>query len=119
MKKLFLLFFALFLTVSVTEAQIISQYIETSAGTTPKGIEIWNNTGSTLNFAVNNLVIEKGTNGAVPSADYTLSSGTLAANAVLVIGTSDMQTTTETNGATFFLKAFTLSSPKIWLQVKH
>jgi len=107
MKKLFLLFSIVLLTVSATEAQIISQYIETSSGTTPKGIEIWNNTGSTLNFAVNNLVIEKGTNGAVPSTDYTLSSGTLAANAVLVIGTSDMQTTTETNGATFFLKAFT------------
>ena len=52
-------------------AQIISQYIETSSGSTPKGIEIWNNTLSELNFATNSLVIEKGTNGAIPSLDFS------------------------------------------------
>lgn len=41
-------------------AQIISQYIETESGTSPKGIEIWNNTASTLDFSIDNLVIEKG-----------------------------------------------------------
>ena len=89
--------------------QIISQYTETNSGSTPKGIEIWNNTGSSLDFSSNNLVIEKGTNGATPATDYTLSSGTLASGAVIVIGTSDMQTTTENNGATFYLKAFTFN----------
>ncbi|MBK9461791.1 MAG: hypothetical protein IPN94_20780 [Sphingobacteriales bacterium] len=43
--------------------QIISQYVETNTGTTPKGIEIWNNTASTLDFATNNLVIKFGING--------------------------------------------------------
>ena len=33
--------------------QIISQYVETNSGTDPKGIEIWNNTGATLNFSTN------------------------------------------------------------------
>ena len=90
-------------------AQIISQYIETSSGSTPKGIEIWNNTLSELNFATNSLVIEKGTNGAIPSLDFSLSSGTLAPGNVIVIGTSDLQTVVETVGAQFFLKAFTFN----------
>jgi hypothetical protein len=91
------------------KTQLISQYIETSSGSVPKGIEIWNNTLNELNFATNHLVIEKGTNGALPSPDFTLSSGTLASGAVIVIGTSDMQTIAETNGSTFFLKAFTFN----------
>lgn len=90
-------------------AQVISQYIETSSGTTPKGIEIWNNTPTELSFATHSLVIEKGTNGAVPSADFTLSTGTLASGKVMVIGSSDMQVTTETNGSAFYLKAFTFN----------
>jgi hypothetical protein len=103
--KIFL--FLLWTTFSYNiNGQIISQYIETTSGATPKGIEIWNNTAETLDFSVNNLVIEKGANGSSPSVYYTLSSGTLAARAVIVIGTSDLQTTTESNGATFYLKAF-------------
>jgi hypothetical protein len=39
-------------------------------------------------------------------ADFTLSTGTLAAGEVIVIGTSDMQTVTENNGSVFHLKAF-------------
>lgn len=68
--------------------QIISQYIDTDGGTSPKGIEIWNNTASTLDFSINNLVVEKGTNGNAPSADATITAGTLTPNAVIVIGTS-------------------------------
>ncbi len=102
--------FVLFLFLSINfNAQIISQYIETSSGTTPKGIEIWNNTSSTLDFSTNNLVIEKGTNGGTPNADFTISSGTLASGDVLVIGTSDMQSETENNGATFYKHAFTFN----------
>jgi hypothetical protein len=89
--------------------QIISQYIETSSGSTPKGIEIWNNTSTDLNFASNNLVIEKGTNGAAPSADFTINSGTLQPWKVLVIGTSDLQSITESNSSMFLLKAFTFN----------
>ena len=108
MKKLIILVLALF-TFSFSFGQIISQYIETNSGTTPKGIEIWNNTGSSLDFSSNNLVIKKGTNGGTPSTDYTLSSGSLAAGDVIVIGTSDLQTTTENNGATFYEKSFTFN----------
>ncbi|NVJ89211.1 MAG: lamin tail domain-containing protein [Flavobacteriaceae bacterium] len=54
-------------------------------------------------------MIEKGTNGAATSSDFTLSTGTLAVGDVIVIGTSDMQTTTENNGATFFEKSFTFN----------
>lgn len=108
MKKIVLLF-ALVLCVSMVWGQVISQYIETNSGTTPKGIEIWNNTGSMLDFSTNNLVIEKGVNGGTPSVDYTLSSGTLSSDNVIVIGTSDLQTTTENNGSTFYEQSFTFN----------
>jgi hypothetical protein len=93
-----------------TDAQIISQYVETNSGTTPKGIEIWNNTGSILNFSTNNLVIEKGVGGNSPEADITISTGTLAAGAVMVIGTSNMGTYLTDEGLTTVLyvaKTFT------------
>ncbi|WP_127844333.1 T9SS type A sorting domain-containing protein [Psychroflexus aestuariivivens] len=92
-----------------TQAQIISQYIETDSGTTPKGIEIWNNTTGVLDFSANNLVIEKGTNGNAPSPDFTLSEGTLAAGEVIVIGTSDLETITLNNGSAFYDKGFTFN----------
>ncbi|MDC1505106.1 T9SS type A sorting domain-containing protein [Winogradskyella sp.] len=103
----FYVFLVAILFTSLGFGQIISQYVETNSGTTPKGIEIWNNTGSTLDFSTNNLVIEKGNNGGTPSIDFTLNTGTLASEAVLVIGTSDMETVTLTNGSAFYLKAFT------------
>ncbi|HOI32841.1 MAG TPA: hypothetical protein PLC47_08755, partial [Bacteroidales bacterium] len=92
-----------------TQGQIISQYVETNSGTIPKGIEIWNNTGATLDFATNNLVIEKGTNGAAPGQDFLIDAGTLADGEVIVIGTTDMQTITEGNGATYYEKAFSFN----------
>ncbi|MDY0076981.1 MAG: DUF5689 domain-containing protein [Bacteroidales bacterium] len=106
--RLVALLASFFLTVS-TYGQIISQYIETNSGTTPKGIEIWNNTGATLDFSINSLVIEKGNNGGVPAPDYTLNAGTLAEGAVIVIGTSDMQTVTEANGAVYYEKGFSFN----------
>ena len=109
-KKIPLLIMLLGLVLSPSlRGQIISQYIETNSGSTPKGIEIWNNTASVLDFSTNNLVIEKGTNGATPSVDFTLSSGTLAVGEVLVIGTTDLQTTTTNNGAAFHLENFTFN----------
>jgi hypothetical protein len=98
----------IFLLISAY-GQILSQYIETSSGSTPKGIEIWNNSDTELNFSTNNLVIEKGTNGAIPSADFTINTGKLSPWKVLVVGTSDLQTITESNGSSFFLKAFTFN----------
>lgn len=74
--------------------QIISQYVETNSGSTPKGIEIWNNTGATLDFSTNNLVIQQGTNGGALAdiSSTTISSGTLASGEVLVIGTAGIGT---------------------------
>ena len=86
--------------------QIISQYVETDSGISPKGIEIWNNTGSTLDFSVNTLDILQGTNGNSPSSVFTLSTGTLASGEVIVIGTSDMETITITNGSVFHTEPF-------------
>lgn len=95
----------LFIT-NISYSQIISQYVETSSGSVPKGIEVWNNTAGVLDFAANNLIVKKGTNGSSPNVDFTLSSGTLAADAVIVIGTADMEATATGNGAAFALKAF-------------
>lgn len=92
-------------------SQIISQYVETNSGTVPKGIEIWNNTASTLDFATNNLVIQQGTNGAALATAVTINTGTLAPNAVLVIGTSDIGTYLTGQGLTtsFTTFAFTFN----------
>ena len=107
-----------FLISQISFSQIISQYVETNGGSAPKGIEIWNNTPFTLDFAENNLVISKGTNGGTCSDDFTLNTGTLEPNAVIVIGTdvdvdaddlSQLRTTTEANGSVFYSKAFTFN----------
>lgn len=100
------LLIALLLISNFTFSQIISQYVETNSGSTPKGIEIWNNTSGTLDFAANNLVIKKGNNGGAPAPDFTLSSTTLAAGDVIVIGTSDMETVATGNGAIFHVEGF-------------
>jgi len=89
---------------------IISQYIETNSGTTPKGVELWNVSGATIDFSTNNLVIKKGTNGATPSTDYTLSSGTLFNGGVIVVGSSgDLATETTNNGGTHYTESFTFN----------
>jgi len=92
------------LQIGITQAHgtdlIFSQYVETESGTTPKGVEVWNTSGATIDFSATPLVIEKGTNGGVPSPDFTLSEGTLAAGEVIVIGTSDMNPAHE-KGFTF------------------
>lgn len=108
MKKrlLFSLTFICLITSYNGFSQIISQYIETSSGTSPKGIEVWNNTNNTLNFTTNNLVVEKGSNGNPPSPDFTLDSGSLAPGKVIVIGSSDLQATAEGNGAIYYSKSF-------------
>lgn len=69
---------------------VISQYVETDSGTAPKGIEIWNAGAAAIDFSVTGLDVLKGANGAALSSDFTLNTGTLAAGAVMVVGTSDM-----------------------------
>lgn len=109
MKRTFTLILACLTYVSY--GQIISQYVETNSGTFPKGIEIWNSTTSTFDFATNNLVIEKGTNGANPAPDITISTGTLAPGDVMVIGTADMGTYLTTNSISclYVEKSFTFN----------
>ena len=82
-----------FITVDELRASVvISQYVETNSGTTPKGIEIWNPTANPIDFSVTSLDVLKGTNGGTPVSDFTLNTGTLAAGDVWVIGTSDIGT---------------------------
>jgi len=89
--------------------QIISQYVETESGTSPKGIEIWNNTKDTLHFASYPLSVWNGTNGADPRLDFILEEGSLAPTRVLVIGTSDMEVSATNQGATFYDENFTFN----------
>ena len=42
---------------------IISQYVVTNSGNYPKGIELWNVSGATIDFSSSNLDIRQGTNG--------------------------------------------------------
>lgn len=91
MKKNYFITLLCFLSfLQFSQAQIISQYIETNSGTTPKGIEIWNNTSNTLDFSTNNLIIQQGTNGGNLSNKTLINSGSLAPGEVIVIGTSDI-----------------------------
>ena len=115
MKKNYILKFFIglfFLFSQISNGQIISQYVETNSGTTPKGIEIWNNTDSTLDFSTNTLDILKGANGAAASVDISIESGTLGPGEVMVIGTSDMETYLTNAGlteVTFVDKSFTFN----------
>jgi len=85
MRKIMILLFIVVLS-SLAWGQIISQYIETNSGGSPKGIEVWNNTDSVLDFSANPLVIKKGVNGGTPQTDFTLDTGSLAVGDVMVIG---------------------------------
>ena len=103
---------------AATNGLIISQYIETNSGTSPKGIELWNKTGSAIDFSTTNVYIKQGINGAAPSNVDTINSGTLANNAIIVIGTADLQAITTTNGAAFWEYSFTFNGDdalEIWL----
>lgn len=80
---------------------IISQYIETSFGSTPKGIEIFNISGADITFtAANNLQISKGVNGGACSllTGTNITSGTLRANEVWVLGSTNLTAFSNSNG---------------------
>ena len=101
--KLKLLFLTLFCSViGWGQSIIISQYIEADTGSTPKGIEIFNVSGADIVFSAgNNLQIFQGTNGAACSAiaATNITSGTLRADEVWVIGTTDLVNFATTNGS--------------------
>lgn len=96
-----------------TNAQIVvSQYVETNSGSIPKGIEIWNPSANDIDLSINNITIFKGTNGAAPSLDHTVSTGILKAGNVIVIGTSNMDPSMISGScadALFSVKSFTFN----------
>jgi hypothetical protein len=85
-------------TDSFTSSVVISQYVDTESGTTPKGIEVWNVSGSTIDFSTTSLVVNRYANGSTSATEEAnISSGTLAADAVMVIGGSDLSTHMSSN----------------------
>ena len=109
------IFFSLVFYNSLVFAQnrlIISQYIETSSGTKPKGIELWNPTDALIDFSADPLIILLGRNGDLPDTNVTVDSGTLPAGDVMVIGTDDIGTYLTDQGLSsvyFVEKGFTLN----------
>ncbi len=99
----FVLLLSLIFSSNVVSAQsrlIISQYVETSSGTTPKGIELWNPTDTPIDFSADPLIVLLGRNGDQPDTNVTVNSGSLPAGAVMVIGTVDIGTYLTDQGLT-------------------
>ena len=90
MKKLLMALVIFAVAFSASADLIISEYIETEKGTTPKGLELWNTGGSAIDFSVSTLDILIGVNGGALSSAFTLNTGTLAAGAIMVVGTQDL-----------------------------
>lgn len=67
---------------------IISQYYEGTAGTN-RALELWNTTGSSIDFSVTNLVIENWFNGGAVANTLTIATGVVAAGDVFVITNTD------------------------------
>ena len=94
---------------------VISQYVETDSGTTPKGIEIWNSGTSSIDFGSSSLFVQQGTNGGSLSTinGATVSSGILKGGEVIVIGTSDIGTflssSSVTSGTRYVDQGFTFN----------
>ena len=66
---------------------VISQYHEPSGGSAPRALELLNVSGGTLDFAATPLFVRRYSNGGSDSVTAAeAASGTLPANAVLVIG---------------------------------
>ncbi|MEZ4949598.1 MAG: hypothetical protein R2784_09465 [Saprospiraceae bacterium] len=70
---------------------LISQYVETNSGTTPKGIEIWNSSNVQADFSLKALEINQYTNGSSSiSNQIVINTGTLDPDEVMVIGGADL-----------------------------
>ena len=101
MKKALIAITATFMMATASHAQmLISQYVETESGTTPKGIEIWNNSGSDIDLSASNIQIYQGTNGGALTAiaSTLLNTGTFLSNSVIVFGKADIGTYLTDNG---------------------
>ncbi|MCH1473083.1 MAG: T9SS type A sorting domain-containing protein [Bacteroidia bacterium] len=85
MKKILLFILLTSLSFHI-QSQIISQYVESNNGSHPKLIEIYNNTGSTLDFNSIPLKVYYASNAGSESLKETISDGELAPGSVLVIG---------------------------------
>jgi hypothetical protein len=90
MKKLLMALVIFAVAFSASADLIISEYIETDSGLTPKGLELWNTGGSAIDFSVSTLDILVGVNGGALSSAFTLNTGTLAAGAIMVVGTQGL-----------------------------
>ena len=103
LKKALVLAILVFVTFAgFGQTVFISQYIETDSGSEPKGIEIYNPTGSDIVFSAGNaLQVYQGTNGAacIALVSTLITSGTLRAGEVWVIGTSNLTSHAIANGA--------------------
>jgi hypothetical protein len=91
---------------------IISQYVDTDSGTEPKGVELWNVSGSALDFSADNLTVNRYANGSSSATtEFTLTSGTLAAGEVIVIGGSVLDAYMSSNAPSvaFFNDSFSFN----------
>jgi len=101
MQKTLITIAATIMIATSSNAQVlISQYVETESGTTPKGLEIWNASGADIDLSTSNIQIYQGTNGAALLAvtSTLLNTGTFLRNSVIVIGTADIGTYLTNNG---------------------
>lgn len=93
------LFFCFIITTGNCQSKIIiSQYVETETGTSPKGIELFNVSNSYIAFSpTNKLEIFRGLNGGNCQPIITVDSGILYQNQVMVFGTTDVITYANAN----------------------
>ena len=97
--NIFLRSFIIFLIPFVLSGQIISQYAETNTGSQPRLIEIYNNTGSTLNFDESSggtwLYVKFFSNGNIGGEfnKEIIKTGSLAPGEVMVLGPSESAAT--------------------------
>ncbi|MFO8231402.1 MAG: lamin tail domain-containing protein, partial [Longimonas sp.] len=68
---------------------LISRYIDTSSGSTPKGLQLWNVSGETIDFSTDPLEVFTSFNGGETTSTTTVDTGTLAADDILIVGASD------------------------------
>ena len=101
MKKALIAIAATFMMAAASHAQVlISQYVETNSGSVPKGLEIWNTSGSDIDLSTSNIQIYQGTNGGALTAiaSTLLNTGTFLSNSVIVFVTADIGTYLTNNG---------------------
>ncbi len=77
----------------VCENLIISQYVESNSGTSPRGIEIYNPSAGTFDFSSINVYVNIASEGDSSNItnELVINSGTLASGEVLVIGSSEIE----------------------------